>query len=112
MVTLGGLGIGHWIAHLPVHQPEVFGHEYHEDRAHSVKGKALRRLIADDVRDTRRHRGGVQRDSADRLAHARSVWDQFMKVGKKKSATLIPKIAALWNRRHRIFRYDARHANP
>lgn len=24
----------------------------------------------------------------------------------------IPKIAALWNRRHGIFRYDDRHANP
>jgi hypothetical protein len=28
------------------------------------------------------------------------------------SFILIPKIAALWNRRHGIFRYDDRHANP
>ena len=103
MIALSSLCIRHRIAYLPIHQPEILGHKDHKDRPHSIKGKTFCSLIADDVWDARRHRGGVQRDSADRLAHARSVWGQFMKVGKKKSTTLIPKIAALWNRRHKIF---------
>ena len=60
----GGLGLAHLLSSQPVHEPEVLGHEHHENGAHAVEREALGCFVTNNIRNTLGHSFGVCRGGA------------------------------------------------